>query len=63
VDRLPSDAKRISYLKSVRDKLLGMPLLLQALERGTLADPDALPHTIRRCVSEINAVIDSFDRV
>ena len=37
-----------------------MPLLLQALEHGTLADPYALPHTLRRCVGELNAVIDSF---
>ena len=56
-----TDARRIEYLKSVRDKLLSMPLLMSALERGTLADPDALPYTIRNMVGEINAVIDSYD--
>ena len=55
-----TDAKRLSYLCSVRGKLQGFPLLLAALEKGTLADPYAIPHTLRRCLTDLNAVIASF---
>lgn len=55
-----TDEKRVSYLRSVRERLQGFPLLLAAAERGTLADPYAPRDEIRRCVSELNAVIDSY---
>jgi hypothetical protein len=54
------DTRRIEYLQSVRSKLQGLPLLITALEHGTLADPYSRPDAIRRCVGELNAVIDSF---
>ena len=56
-----TDARRVEYLRSVREKLQGFPLMFKAMEVGTLADPYAPYHEVRRCVSEINAVLESYE--
>ncbi len=56
-----SDAKRAAYLRSVRERVAGLPMLYDAALKGTIADPYALPHEVRRAVAELDAVLKSYD--